>query len=424
MKPCETCGADISHRRSNARYCSKECKKAKPANKARTCEICGSDLSHRPKAKYCEGECAQVARQQKRRDRRADPDNREKERLSRNASQNAKYQNDPAFREQRKAASSEYYWSNRETCLAKGKARREIKAQDPDCVESERARKRTPEYHATRNARQRERWDTDPVFRQKELDRNAHNFQLHPEWLDKARQNHKDRMASDSAYRQRNRDYHRKWQFGMAPGEFAEKRTNQDGLCAICRNTNQGGKDLAVDHAHDSGQVRDLLCDPCNQGIGKFAEDPNRILAAADYLNRAPMVPKDIPRVSDSRVAELFKGYKFNKRSKDSSLKASYGIDLAQYGWMLEEGDGVCWICRQHETAIMGRNGKDGATGPSSLHVDHDHDDPNGGIRGLLCLNCNNGIGIFREDAGLLKAAAAYLSQWNGDTVQPKLLDG
>jgi hypothetical protein len=57
----------------------------------------------------------------------------------------------------------------------------------------------------------------------------------------------------------------------------------QDGCCAICR-TPEGEGRLHVDHHHESGRIRALLCHGCNKGIGFLKENPAVIRAAADYV--------------------------------------------------------------------------------------------------------------------------------------------
>jgi hypothetical protein len=74
-------------------------------------------------------------------------------------------------------------------------------------------------------------------------------------------------------------------------------------------------------------------------------------------------------------------------------LKARYGITAADAQRMLEEQGGLCAICRER---------------PAD-HVDHDH--LTGRLRRLLCFNCNGGLGQFRDDPELLRAAAAYLQE-------------
>ena len=59
----------------------------------------------------------------------------------------------------------------------------------------------------------------------------------------------------------------------------------QDGECAICGTTeNVMGKAFAVDHDHETGQARGLLCNPCNIGLGCFKDDPQRLSDALEYL--------------------------------------------------------------------------------------------------------------------------------------------
>ena len=55
--------------------------------------------------------------------------------------------------------------------------------------------------------------------------------------------------------------------------------------CAICTSTEQ----LVGDHCHDSGKPRGILCRNCNLALGNMADDPERLRAAAAYLERASL---------------------------------------------------------------------------------------------------------------------------------------
>jgi len=96
--------------------------------------------------------------------------------------------------------------------------------------------------------------------------------------------------------RWRQRDPRKYWnaqlkhKFGITADQYDDMLARQDGKCAICgkpeTDTIRWGKTarLAVDHDHLTGVVRGLLCRRCNQGIGKFEDDPDMLQAAADYL--------------------------------------------------------------------------------------------------------------------------------------------
>lgn len=73
-------------------------------------------------------------------------------------------------------------------------------------------------------------------------------------------------------------------QFGISEDDYDRMLQDQDGRCAICFKECSTGRNLAVDHCHETGQVRGLLCTRCNMGIGYFSDDPNVILQAARYL--------------------------------------------------------------------------------------------------------------------------------------------
>lgn len=77
--------------------------------------------------------------------------------------------------------------------------------------------------------------------------------------------------------------------FGVPLGWYAETLAAQDGQCAICGATEPGGpakrtRRFHVDHCHTTGQVRALLCDGCNNGLGRFHDNPDVLRLAADYI--------------------------------------------------------------------------------------------------------------------------------------------
>lgn len=81
-------------------------------------------------------------------------------------------------------------------------------------------------------------------------------------------------------------DRQQRLMYGLAEGQYAEMLEAQGGVCAICKGTNSNGKRLAVDHCHDTGEVRGLLCNNCNGGLGFFGDDAERIRKAVAYLDQ------------------------------------------------------------------------------------------------------------------------------------------
>lgn len=59
----------------------------------------------------------------------------------------------------------------------------------------------------------------------------------------------------------------------------------QKGRCAICHRSQEGLR-LAVDHNHQTGVRRGLLCRMCNLGLGNFLDDPSALRSAIRYLSR------------------------------------------------------------------------------------------------------------------------------------------
>lgn len=72
--------------------------------------------------------------------------------------------------------------------------------------------------------------------------------------------------------------------YGLERGEYDRRFAEQSGRCAICRTELAESKNLHVDHDHEDNSVRGLLCTSCNQGLGRFEDDSDRLQRAADYI--------------------------------------------------------------------------------------------------------------------------------------------
>ena len=76
--------------------------------------------------------------------------------------------------------------------------------------------------------------------------------------------------------------------YGITLADFDAMLEKQAGVCAVCLRPAVGGRNSAarlnVDHDHNTGRVRGLLCTNCNTAIGLMLDSPDRLLAAARYL--------------------------------------------------------------------------------------------------------------------------------------------
>jgi Recombination endonuclease VII len=171
----------------------------------------------------------------------------------------------------------------------------------------------------------------------------------------------------------------------MPPDEFARFMASDGTLkwCPACKQL------LPVGDFHKNRRAWDGLYDRCKQcnaaaaatGHRSRGEDPKyrewRRQRGAEWRATAK---------ADGRAQQLNKKY---------SLKQLYGITLEEYDAILAAQRNCCAICRMR------------LTGSRAAHVDHDHD--TGRVRGILCNNCNNGLGRFRDDPSVLRRAAHYL---------------
>lgn len=110
----------------------------------------------------------------------------------------------------------------------------------------------------------------------------------------------------------------------------------------------------------------------------------------------------NLPKVCDPCFTERHRAAQRSDRRR-KGLWEQYKMTVAQYQEMYQAQNGRCKICNG---LAKGRGEKN-----NTLAVDHNHD--TGKIRGLLCTNCNTGIGNLRDDIQLLEKAIKYLQENN-----------
>jgi hypothetical protein len=114
----------------------------------------------------------------------------------------------------------------------------------------------------------------------------AANQKRNREWYQKNRKSVIERTRQWTAknqdkVRSNHREYNLLTKYGMTVADYNQLLEDQEHRCKIC---GQFAEQLCVDHDHESGQVRGLLCNQCNTGIGKLQESVFVLESAIVYL--------------------------------------------------------------------------------------------------------------------------------------------
>ena len=134
--------------------------------------------------------------------------------------------------------------------------------------------KKNPQVYAAMLQRQRERKTSTRTYRRRKDE---------PEFKEM-------KAVADRTYYARNRERILNERgakvYGMTPEEYAAKFSQPCEICGGHEERGKTGGGMQVDHDHDTGENRGVLCQRCNRGLGYFKDDPERMEAAAAYVRR------------------------------------------------------------------------------------------------------------------------------------------
>lgn len=140
---------------------------------------------------------------------------------------------------------------------------------------------------------------------------------------------------------------------------------------------------------------------PLEDSKFSFIKSTNKLSSACKKCNNANKVHKR--RLKKLNLPTRNKVYGDLKVGSSDYIKAvalrrNYGLTLEEYNGLFTRQEGKCAICRVHQIELKDK-----------LCVDHNHETDK--IRGLLCRECNFGLGKFKDNKKLLADAIAYLDK-------------
>jgi hypothetical protein len=124
----------------------------------------------------------------------------------------------------------------------------------------------------------KKRYEADPVYRAKRIETAKAWHAANPE-----RSAAMFKKSKSKACPIKKRDYLLRKKYGITFQDFVDILAEQNGACALCFKAPNPDKQLHVDHCHDTGCVRGLLCHQCNWYLGKVDKDPSLLDRMKNY---------------------------------------------------------------------------------------------------------------------------------------------
>jgi hypothetical protein len=99
----------------------------------------------------------------------------------------------------------------------------------------------------------------------------------------------KERYANDPVFRarvlQRNEESRIRTTYGLEPAEYYAMLDAVGHVCELCGQA-PGGRKLCIDHDHENGKIRGMLCTPCNSALSRFGDTTEAIDKLRAYTER------------------------------------------------------------------------------------------------------------------------------------------
>lgn len=172
--------------------------------------------------------------------------------------------------------------------------------------------------------------------------------------------------------KRRKQDWGLKSLYGSSLSEFESLCSNQENRCVFCK-VSFAVKRGNLDHDHNSGARRGILCTPCNSSLGWYE---TRSDAVQQYL----AVPTSI--LMTDTAFSLDNSSRTRSAYFERSLRVKHGMTTGEFDYLRNIQKDACAICAQ-------------SFSEARPNVDHDHS--TGAWRGLLCPRCNGSLGWYEK---------------------------
>jgi len=166
------------------------------------------------------------------------------------------------------------------------------------------------------------------------INKNNSEFNKHSKTVDKLQPYCKpcQKTTSHEYHKTKGANKHLKLKYNISTADKEKMIASQGFACSICRNLFDNPRSTHLDHCHTTNQIRGILCNRCNHGIGQFKDSPELLRFAAIYLeyhaqkNKTTQIP--------TRNGEVSKNY------------PAHGTVHGTWSW--QDGDGANYNIRNY----------------------------------------------------------------------------